>query len=236
MARKGKSGWFGDHRRHVLAGKGVKTVMPDGRRLPVNNFVAGGGRNHWATGVSLEAFFDTPEGEAYLEEYYGGQMEVPFGDFAEEVGLPYWMGDDYEDALNDYVDVGADGDELVESVIGFHEQYDAGDTVTHKGVDYYLAGSVSGGSGELEVQAENNDLVYPSVGYNFFRIWKPVPETYVSVVDDGFVLFENGLPMNKSNSRVGESENSIIDFAERKKLSLPDIMWDSKEGKYIGVM
>jgi len=42
MARKGKSGWFGDHRRHVLAGKGVSTVLPDGRRLAVNNFVAGG--------------------------------------------------------------------------------------------------------------------------------------------------------------------------------------------------
>jgi len=43
MTKRGKSGWFGDHRRHVLAGKGVSTVLPDGRRLPVNNFVAGGG-------------------------------------------------------------------------------------------------------------------------------------------------------------------------------------------------
>jgi len=44
MARrgKGKSGWFGDHRRHVLAGKGVSTVLPDGRRLDVSKFVAGG--------------------------------------------------------------------------------------------------------------------------------------------------------------------------------------------------
>jgi len=42
MARKGKSGWFGDHRRHVLAGKGVSTVLPDGRRLDVSRFVAGG--------------------------------------------------------------------------------------------------------------------------------------------------------------------------------------------------
>ena len=44
MARRkgGKSGWFGDHRRHVLAGKGVSTVLPDGRRLDVSRFVAGG--------------------------------------------------------------------------------------------------------------------------------------------------------------------------------------------------
>jgi len=43
MTKKDKgSGWFGDHRRHVLAGKGVSTVLPDGRRLDVSKFVAGG--------------------------------------------------------------------------------------------------------------------------------------------------------------------------------------------------
>ena len=42
MSKRGRRGWFGDHRRHVLAGKGVSTVLPDGRRLDVSNFVAGG--------------------------------------------------------------------------------------------------------------------------------------------------------------------------------------------------
>ncbi|MHA1285906.1 MAG: hypothetical protein ACTSPB_00755 [Candidatus Thorarchaeota archaeon] len=42
MAQKSRRGWFGDHRRHVLAGKGVSTVLPDGRRLDVSKFIAGG--------------------------------------------------------------------------------------------------------------------------------------------------------------------------------------------------
>jgi len=43
MTKKSRgSGWHGEHRRHVLAGKGVGTKLPDGRRLAVNNFVAGG--------------------------------------------------------------------------------------------------------------------------------------------------------------------------------------------------
>jgi len=55
---KGKgSGWFGDHRRHVLAGKGVSTVLPDGRRLAVNNYVAGGKKPmNW-----VEVIFKNPK-------------------------------------------------------------------------------------------------------------------------------------------------------------------------------
>lgn len=223
-----KRGWHGEHEAHGLCARGI--------RVRSQKLSAGGRRNHFVTGGSLEAFFDTVAGEVYLEEYYGNLMEVPFGDFAEESGLPYWMGNSYDDMLNDFVNVGADGDELVESVIGYHEQYDAGDTITHNGVDYYLAGSVSGGSGELEIQAENLDLVYPSVGYNFFRIWKPVPETFVSMVDDGFVLFEEGIPLNISTSRFGESEESILAFARRKELSLPNVMWSNDKGKFVGGM
>ena len=37
-----KSGWYDESRRHSLARMGVSTVLPDGRRLAVNNFVAGG--------------------------------------------------------------------------------------------------------------------------------------------------------------------------------------------------
>ena len=40
---KGKgSGWKGESRRHSLARKGVKTVLPDGRRFDVSKFVAKG--------------------------------------------------------------------------------------------------------------------------------------------------------------------------------------------------
>ena len=41
MTKKGK-GWHGEPRRHSLARQGVKTVLPDGRRLAVNKFVADG--------------------------------------------------------------------------------------------------------------------------------------------------------------------------------------------------
>jgi len=37
-----KSGWHDEPRRHGLARMGIRTVLPDGRRLAVNNFVAGG--------------------------------------------------------------------------------------------------------------------------------------------------------------------------------------------------
>ena len=41
MKQKG-SGWHGESRRHSLARKGVKTVLPDGRRFDVSKFVANG--------------------------------------------------------------------------------------------------------------------------------------------------------------------------------------------------
>ena len=45
---KGKgSGWKGESRRHSLARKGVKTVLPDGRRFDVSKFVANGNYDYW---------------------------------------------------------------------------------------------------------------------------------------------------------------------------------------------
>ncbi|MHA1285907.1 MAG: hypothetical protein ACTSPB_00760 [Candidatus Thorarchaeota archaeon] len=55
MTKKG-SGWFGDHRRHVLAGKGVSTVLPDGRRLDVSKYVANGYYGDWMTFGNLHDF------------------------------------------------------------------------------------------------------------------------------------------------------------------------------------
>jgi len=40
--KKQGSGWKGESRRHSLARKGVKTVLPDGRRFDVSKFVANG--------------------------------------------------------------------------------------------------------------------------------------------------------------------------------------------------
>ena len=61
MAKKGKSGWFGDHRRHVLAGKGISTVLPDGRRLDVSRFVAGGFYKKMSRGESQAFALDKAE-------------------------------------------------------------------------------------------------------------------------------------------------------------------------------
>ena len=71
MTKKG-SGWFGDHRRHVLAGKGVSTVLPDGRRLDVSKFVARGNSHIRGTivlGGGSDWFNSIPDD--IIEEYMG---------------------------------------------------------------------------------------------------------------------------------------------------------------------
>jgi len=40
--KKQSSGWKGESRRHSLARKGIKTVLPDGRRFDVSKFVSSG--------------------------------------------------------------------------------------------------------------------------------------------------------------------------------------------------
>ena len=70
---KGKgSGWFGDHRRHVLAGKGVSTVLPDGRRLAVNNFVAKGrSMSEQKKRYRKGSFFEVREDYCFVEPHVG---------------------------------------------------------------------------------------------------------------------------------------------------------------------
>jgi len=53
-------GWEGEPRRHMLARMGFKTVLPDGRRLDVSNFVARG-------------FYDEP---IHDEKYKGYTIEI----------------------------------------------------------------------------------------------------------------------------------------------------------------
>jgi len=70
MTKKGRRGWFGDHRRHVLAGKGVKTVMPDGRRLAVNNYVAGGTRlGNQKKKYRKGSFFEVKQDYSFVEPH-----------------------------------------------------------------------------------------------------------------------------------------------------------------------
>jgi len=78
MTKKGSgAGWFGDHRRHVLAGKGVSTVLPDGRRLNVSKFVARGETvldvddvyRHFVV-ASLWATHDNVDEDIFLDENY----------------------------------------------------------------------------------------------------------------------------------------------------------------------
>lgn len=40
-------GWRGESRRHMLAKYGISTVLPDGRRLPVDRFIAMGNKSEW---------------------------------------------------------------------------------------------------------------------------------------------------------------------------------------------
>ena len=53
---KGKGqGWKGESRRHGMARMGYKTVLPDGRRLHMGNFVAGGREIH---GYDIDKTYD----------------------------------------------------------------------------------------------------------------------------------------------------------------------------------
>jgi len=46
-ARGKGQGWHGEPRRHGLSRMGINTVLPDGRRLPVDRFIAMGNKSKW---------------------------------------------------------------------------------------------------------------------------------------------------------------------------------------------
>ena len=78
MARKGMKkgpgkGWHGEKRRHQLAGMGVSTVLPDGRRLDVSRYVAARGRE-WEKRTTIEdvgVITDIEIGFNWLDDYEG---------------------------------------------------------------------------------------------------------------------------------------------------------------------
>ena len=74
MARKG-SGWHDESRRHSLARRGVRTVIDDKRRLPVNRYVARGIK-YIGEGPSMHGYLDRSYDSYLFRDSDGEQVEV----------------------------------------------------------------------------------------------------------------------------------------------------------------
>lgn len=221
-------GWFNESRRHSLASRGIKTMAKGWRDVVAEE-------KPFATGESLEEFLDTPEGQEYLEEHFEDMFEVPFDGFAESEGLPYWI-DNYENYLLDYAYTTPEGDELIESVSGYWDQYKEGDIIYRNGKDYYYI-SGTAGSGEMELQADNDELIYWNIGSNFFRIWKPVPKTHITLTENGkYQVIHKNVPLNAESSVSAESFESAKEFAKKKGFDVGNVIYDSVEDMMVGVV
>ena len=221
MKKKGQ-GWTGESQRHRMSAYGIKTS-------PMKIKASGKySKDHFKTGKSLEAYLETREGEEYLEEYWSDLFEVPFGDYAESEGIPYWV-DHYEDYLDGFKNLSPEGDEIIESVIGMHEPLGYGEIETINGKDYYYLSGLSG-QDELELQANNDELIYWGVGYNFFRIWKPVPDTYITVNDS-----KGDIYLTHKGKHIFESDftQSVRDYAKKKGYDIQDnLIFNENENKF----
>lgn len=223
------SGWKGESRRHSLARKGIKTVIDDHRRLAVNNYVARGesSRDEFATGESLEAFLDTPLGEEYIEDHFESLFEVPFGGMAESEGLPYWI-DNYYNNVTEVEFNRPEGDEYIENETGYYDRFNLGQNRTINNKEYYYAGTV-GSSEELELQADNGELVYHNIGSNFFRIWKPIPKSHiVQEENDKFALYHEGTFIMYANDY-----DWLKNRGKELGYTMPNLYWDQSENNNI---
>ena len=247
MKGKGSgSGWKGESRRHSLARKGVKTArgyqFNESTCRTCGRTGCEGGRScemyaemhnaidrddPFATGESLQAFLETPEGELFLERHFESLYDIEYGGWREDI--PYWI-DNYEDEVTgEHIYKSDFWGEILEHEVGMHDRYKFGENKSFDGKDYYYAGSFSGGSGELELQADNGELVYDSIGYNFFRIWKPFPKTYISLEEDGtYELVHAGKWIERS-----DDINKLKSFAKQQDFKLEPILWDEYENKFI---
>jgi len=229
--------WHRESRRHSLARKGIKTAKghfmdtDEGKREmrePLHT-------DPFATGDSLRDYLDSPAGEEYLELHWESLYEVPFNSFEE--GIPYWI-DHYENLLlEEEVYSREYTDELIEHELGYHDGYEIGEYRTFDGKDYYYVGSVSGGSGELELQADNGDLVYDGIGDSFFRIWKPFPETYISLEEDSYELIHNHKTVAETEkiSEMNNPDKALQDLKNRALKNgwkLEPIIWDDAENRF----
>ena len=101
MTKKQGSGWKGESRRHSLARKGVKTVLPDGRRFDVSKFVARGNVKYIGTGRSMHGYLDRSWDEYLFEDADGEEISVIIftePDFDGITDMAYEMGiEDDED-------------------------------------------------------------------------------------------------------------------------------------------
>jgi len=79
MGKSNSQGWKGESRRHSMARMGYKTVLPDGRRLHMGDFVAGGsihGYNvneiydHFIIAMLWSSHDDNYKHEVHLEDNY----------------------------------------------------------------------------------------------------------------------------------------------------------------------
>ena len=223
-------GWKGESRRHSLARKGIRTNIDQDRRFDVSTFVAKGRKypeDAFETGDKLQAFLHTPLGQEYLEEHWESLFEIPFDSWRK--GIPYWIDNYDNDITGENVFEREYEDEIIEHQTGFYDHYKIGEFRNFDGNPYYYVGGVSGGSGEMELQADSGELVYDSIGHSFFRIWKPFPKTYISFEEDG----EYELIHNEKRVLTYPDIDNLKRIAKANKWELPNIIWDDYNNKFI---
>ena len=106
MKRKSGSGWKGESRRHSLARKGVKTVLPDGRRFDVSKFVAQGKHNLYYSVVDAKPIdYDfsehnwTEDWDIFYPDFYDMTKEELI-EFMEELGYDIDSDLDKDELIN----------------------------------------------------------------------------------------------------------------------------------------
>ena len=92
MKGKGKGqGWHDEPRRHGLARMGINTVLPDGRRLPVDRFIAMGKVKEFNVGGRYWSMEFNPDGKV------NDIFDLSLGNMS-DAGW-YWTGSENELAL-----------------------------------------------------------------------------------------------------------------------------------------
>lgn len=224
------SGWKGESHRHSMAKRRISTVFKG---------VAQGKKNHFTTGESLSAFLGTPEGQEYEEKNFESLFEVPWNGYVH--GIPYWI-DNYEDEVTGENHYGGHSyrmsehflNGILQHVPGMYEPMKYGDIETFDGKDYYYATSL-GSSEEMEHQAENSELVYSNIGSNFFRVWKPVPETYISVSENGdnhMLMHQGALVATTQNNHRLDTPEKLLEYAKNRYPKIQNLEYDSSSNKF----
>lgn len=124
----------------------------------------------YATSEVLEyVLFNTEKGERLTEIHFESQYGLNYGGITQHP--PFWL----ENAMGENGTVPVHDDDAIEHVLGYHDRYDYGDTREINGQLHEYVASESVGS-ELELQADDGELVYTNVGNSYIRVWRPVDE------------------------------------------------------------